>query len=170
MLEESGKFSYTYGLRMRKFGGTETTDLIEGGTEEEKDCASDHGIRTDSVDQLDIVVQELKNHPNTRQAVVSIWDAEKDMHRLNKRRIPCSLSYQFLRRDGKLDVVYTSRSSDAVTLLPSDIYQALRLQSFIAEQVNVPTGKFTHMIGSLHIYKKNEEKAKAILAAASVPA
>jgi thymidylate synthase len=170
MLESNGKFSYTYGLRMRKFGGNEESEVFDDAASDEKDLASSHGISTYRVDQIATVIDELKNHPNTRQAVVSIWDAEKDLHRLNKRRMPCSLTYQFLRREGKLDVCYVSRSSDAVTLLASDIYQAVRLQSFIAESINVPTGKFVHTIGSLHIYKKNEEKAKAILAAASVPA
>jgi thymidylate synthase len=167
MLESTGKFSYTYGLRMRRFGGSEVSDSFVDASQEEKDCASDHGVRTDTVDQLQTVIDEIKLHPNTRQAVISIWDAEIDLHRLNQRRIPCSLTYQVLRRDGKLDIVYVSRSSDAVTLLPSDIYQALRLQKWVADQIGIPTGKFVHCIGSLHIYKKNEEKALKLLATVS---
>jgi len=164
MLEETGRFSYTYGFRMRCFGGNEVSDSFLEASTEEKDCASDHGIRTDTVDQLQTVINEIKLHPNTRQAVISIWDAEIDLHRLNRRRIPCSLTYQVLRRDGKLDIVYVSRSSDAVTLLPSDIYQALRLQKWVADQIGVPTGKFVHTVGSLHIYRRNEEKALKLLA------
>lgn len=107
--------------------------------------------------QLRKVINELKKHINTRQAILTTWDSNIDLERLGKRRIPCTVSSQFFIRDGYLDQIYYIRSNDAIWILPSDIYQMSMLQKYIAEKVNVQVGQLLYQIGSLHIYKKNAD-------------
>lgn len=123
MLEEDGKFSYTYGERWAK--------------------------------QLPAIIAELKEHPNTRQAILTTWDSNEDQERLGKRRIPCSVYSQFLLRDGKLHQIYNIRSNDAIFIMPSDLYQQGMIQRHIAEQVGVQVGELSYTVGSLHLYKKH---------------
>ena len=70
-------------------------------------------------------------------------------------RIPCSMYYQAMNRNGKLDLIYTMRSCDFLVHFPVDIALALRFQAFLASQLGLPVGMFTYFTGSLHAYQKD---------------
>jgi len=109
--------------------------------------------------QLDVIINELKIHPNTRQAIIQIYSYLLDINSLGgKKRIPCSLNVQFLIREGKLKMIYTMRSNDFLTFFASDNYLAMRLQEYIAEQLKIEVGSYTFFTGSLHCYKKDMKK------------
>lgn len=105
--------------------------------------------------QLDKNIEELKKHPETRQAIIEIHDRDKDQAKMGKERIPCSMFYQFMIRDGKLDVIYVMRSSDFATHFQNDMWLAMGLRDFIARHVGIEPGKFIMFVSSLHIYKKD---------------
>jgi thymidylate synthase len=113
-------------------------------------------------EQLNQVVEELRNHPDTRQAVITIYDRHQDMQSMGGiRRIPCSMHYQFLRRRRNsqeyLDVIYVMRSCDFYEHFIYDILLTMRLQEYVANLLNIRYGNFTHFIGSLHAYRKDYE-------------
>ena len=56
--------------------------------------------------QLAGIIKELTENPGSRQAIIMVHNREQDAARMRKFRIPCSISYQFLVRNGKLDVIY----------------------------------------------------------------
>jgi len=106
--------------------------------------------------QVQDTVRVLQFDHDTRQAVITIYEGEKDaLNRGGIKRVPCSMYYQFLVRKGKLDVIYTMRSSDFLTHFPYDIWMAARLRDFIAQEIGVPTGRLVFFSGSLHAYKKD---------------
>lgn len=106
--------------------------------------------------QLGTLIGELKKRPNTRQAVMTIYSPGKDMVYLGGyRRIPCSLSYQFLLRKGRLYIVYNMRSCDVMTHFRFDAALACMLLMHVATKIHVETGSLIHNIGSLHIFKKD---------------
>jgi len=111
-------------------------------------------------EQLPMIIEELKARPNTRQAVLTIYDRHQDMNNMGgKARIPCSMYYQFLRRKRNeqevLDCIYTMRSCDIYTHYIYDVWLAMRLQEYIANALGLEPGHFTHFIGSLHAYRKD---------------
>lgn len=109
--------------------------------------------------QRDKVVNELQKNPETRQAIIEIHNNKDDLNSMGGRyRIPCSLSYQFMIRDGKLDVIYLMRSTDFATHFQNDIWLADEMRKWISEQIGVPPGKFIMFASSLHIYKKDWEE------------
>lgn len=110
--------------------------------------------------QLDAVVNELALHPETRQAIIQIHDRNIDQERMGLKRIPCSMYYQFMLRDGKLDVIYNMRSTDFATHFQNDIWLAAELRNWIAEKIGVQPGKFIMFASSLHIYKKDWDLLK----------
>jgi thymidylate synthase len=112
-----------------------------------------YGLRM--LGQIEAIIEELKLHPDSRQLFLSIWDRKSDIYKLGKMRVPCSLGYLFQRREGALHVTYLMRSADFVTHFENDLYLTLRLTEHIAEQVGIPVGRFTHFIGSLHVYQKD---------------
>lgn len=121
--------------------------------------------------QLRGIIRELNERPDTRQAVMTIHSgiASETMGLVGpsvdhfgmggKHRIPCSLNYQFMRRFGKLDMIYSMRSCDFLTHFIVDIILALLMQEYIASQMVSSTpvvpGKLVYMAGSLHAYKKD---------------
>lgn len=129
-LEENGKFSYQYAERIND------QDL--------------------EVNQIQRVINELSESPDSRQGIVQIFNYTKDHKRIGgKRRIPCSMHYQFLVRNGKLHACYVMRSNDLYGHFAVDIIVAARLQMYIAEKLGIGVGSFTYFSGSLHAYQKD---------------
>jgi len=118
------------------------------------------------------VIHELKVRPNTRQAVLTVFDIRRDIPHLGgQRRIPCSLSYQFLLREGyqfskevgvatrgrRLNIIYNMRSCDVATHFKFDAALACMLLNHVAGKLDVKCGSLIHNIGSLHCFKKDSE-------------
>jgi thymidylate synthase len=104
---------------------------------------------------LESIIGELKEHPESRQLYMSVWDPILDADKLGKLRVPCSLGYWFVKRGGRLHMTYMQRSADFATHFENDQYLSYKLQRYVAEQAGVPAGRFTHWIGSLHVYQKD---------------
>lgn len=111
--------------------------------------------RYNDSNQVGYIVEELKKHPDSRQLFLSVWDPCEDIEVLGKCRVPCTLGYLFQRRENKLHVTYLMRSADFITHFENDLYLTLRLTQHIADAVGIPVGRFTHFIGSLHVYQKD---------------
>lgn len=128
--------------------------------------------------QLNRIITELDIRPETRQAIINVHSnicatlTMEDGHHVVRRsadimnmggsgRIPCSMYYQFLRRRGVLDMVYTMRSCDFLTHFPVDFALALRMRNHIAGRLGIGEGRFTYFAGSLHAYSK-DMKARGI--------
>lgn len=126
---EDGKMSYTYNMRYHRN------------------------------DQLNKLIKCLKNDINSRQAYLAMWDPNEDPDKTGgSGRCPCSLGYHFLFRDGKLFMHYMMRSCDLYTHFCNDVYLSIKLQEYVADQLGVPVGDFTHTIDSLHAFKKDIEE------------
>lgn len=108
--------------------------------------------------QLKKIMDELVRNPESRQLYLSIWDPFEDIDGLGGQyRVPCSLGYQFQFRQGQLHMTYMMRSSDLATHFENDVYLAHKLQCYVAQQTNLPVGRFTHYIASLHLFRKDGE-------------
>jgi len=106
--------------------------------------------------QVEDVIRVLKNDIESRQAIIQIYDQNIDnKNRGGKVRIPCSISYHFMYREGKLDMIYNMRSCDIFTHFRNDIWMACKLKDYIAEKLGVKSGKFFMFVSSLHAYKKD---------------
>jgi thymidylate synthase len=111
--------------------------------------------------QLPMIIEELMDKPTTRQAIIEIHNNILDIKSMGgKSRVPCSLSYQFMVRDNKLDVIYIMRSSDYFTHFKNDIWQAIALRDYISRIIAVKPGKLIMFVSSLHGYKKDFPKGE----------
>jgi thymidylate synthase len=129
-LEKEKKFSYTYSERI-----------------------SDPVLKQN---QISKVIDELKTSPDSRQCIVQIFNYAKDHENIGgKRRIPCSMHYQYLLRNKKLHSIYVMRSNDLLVHFVVDIYLACKTQEHIAKELGVEVGSFTYFGGSLHCYMKD---------------
>jgi len=127
--------------------------------------------------QLQTILGELRAHSESRQAIINIHSnicpekyinstslthpnyvvlSSKDLdNRGGGGRLPCSMYYQVMVREKKVDLIYTMRSCDFLVHFPVDISLALLLQDWFADNLNLKTGTFTYFCGSLHAYQRD---------------
>ena len=118
-----------------------------------------YGIRTQS--QYAPIVERLKADPDTRQAVVTIWNPELDLL-ANKRDYPCTILHQFRIRNNKLNMSVYMRSNDVWLGAAYDFFQFTRVQLAIASILGIEPGTYHHHVGSLHIYEQHYDSAEKL--------
>lgn len=101
------------------------------------------------------VVDLLKRDPDSRQAVLTLFDSDRDLGRVEQVDLPCTVMLQYLIRDGALHSWTVMRSNDAWLGLPYDLMQFGMLQAAIAQALGLPVGRMTHSAGSMHLYARN---------------
>jgi hypothetical protein len=109
--------------------------------------------------QLPHIEKELRNHPDTRRAVISILDKD-DVLLLDKDEsleFPCCDSATFSIREGKLNIHLHMRSQNIGQVLKLDMYIWGRFTCEFAERLGLPLGKFTSSVVSAHIFKKDQD-------------
>lgn len=153
------KFSHTYPERMWP---KEAGYNIKGEV---------NGIRFTCGDLAD-VVKQLAGSPQTRQAYLPIWFPE-DTGAVHGERVPCSLGYHFLIREGRVHVTYFIRSCDFLRHFPDDVYMAMRLGQWVRDQVDAiherelgegcgsyGMGELTMHMVSLHVFGGDMSKMR----------
>jgi len=115
--------------------------------------------------QLEALIHLLKEKPNTRQAIITMWDSGDLLHAIigDHKDLPCTIALHFMIREKKLYLIATMRSNDAWLGLPYDVFCFTTLQRIIAEELNLELGSYIHQAGSEHIYENNFEKVNKIL-------
>lgn len=138
------------------------------------------GIRYRYGDLAD-VVRLLALEPMTRQAYLPVWFPE-DTGATSGQRVPCSLGYHFMLRDGRLHCLYTIRSCDFLRHFRDDVYMTARLVQWVLDQLNgnqgvagiselgsipkvnfwqdIKPGTLSMVIHSLHIFEGDMPKMR----------
>lgn len=113
------------------------------------------------IDQFIEVYKKLKKDPYSRQAVMIIFDPERDneLHSDENysKDIPCTNYFNFQIRDGKLNMYVVMRSNDLHKGTLYDIPNFIIFQHILAGWLNVEVGKYTHTAASFHIYESDVE-------------
>ena len=114
--------------------------------------------------QWEYIKEMLVKNPSSRQAVIHIKNADNKP----SKDVNCTVSCQFFIRDNKLYMTTYMRSNDIWMGFPYDVFQFTAMQILLSMQLGVELGTYTHIAGSLHMYKRdymvakeNEEKMKA---------
>ena len=113
------------------------------------------------LNQWNFIVNELKNDPDSRRAVMHIRVPEDSVKA--KLDVPCTLALQFFIRDRKLHQVVHMRSSDVIFGIAYDIPAFTMFQEILANELGVGLGDYTHVSNSLHIYERHFGMAETIL-------
>lgn len=111
--------------------------------------------------QWKYVKDELSKDPDSRRAVIHIRMPQDSL--LASKDVPCTLTLQFLIRDGALHQVVSMRSSDIILGIAYDIPAFTMMQEYLANELNVECGSYTHVSNSLHIYEKHFEMCENII-------
>ena len=119
-----------------------------------------------NIDQLSLVLEQLKANPNSRRILVSAWNVgELDRMAL----LPCHALFQFYVADGRLSCQLYQRSADALLGVPFNIASYALLTHMIAQQVNLKVGDFVWTGGDCHLYLNHLEQADLQLSRTPYP-
>ncbi|KAI5185973.1 thymidylate synthase [Nematocida homosporus] len=130
-----------YGFQWRHFGAQYTT------------CEADYANQ--GVDQLNWVINELKQNPTSRRLVVSAWNPCA----LSEMALPpCHVLFQFAVTGGRLNLMLYQRSGDVGLGVPFNIASYSLLLKMVSYLTNIPEGEFVHTIGDAHIYRNHIEQ------------
>jgi thymidylate synthase len=115
------------------------------------------------IDQWDAVLAQLRADPDSKRAVIQIYQAE-ELQIPDNIDVACTLALQFLLREGRLHAVGYMRANDAYRGMVSDVFSFTFLQEVMARQLGVSVGAYTHMVGSIHVYDPDLPAASELLA------
>ena len=121
-------------------------------------------VETDEthIDQLAHVVKLLQEDPDTRRAIMVIYNPVIDT--APGRDIPCNNWIHFITRDGLLHGHVTIRSNDIIWGWSGiNQFEWSALLEIVAGLVGVPVGSLTFSVSSLHVYEHHYERAERIV-------
>ena len=135
---ENGELGAIYGKQWRSWGSASGTEI----------------------DQISILIHDLKNRPNSRRHIVSAWNVGE----LEQMALPpCHLLFQFYIAEGKLSCQLYQRSADSFIGVPFNIASYALLTHMIAQQCDLKVGEFIWTGGDCHIYQNHFEQVKTQL-------
>lgn len=110
-----------------------------------------------TIDQIQNVLDMIKNHPDSRRMIVSAWNpAEVEQMALP----PCHCLFQFYVANGKLSLQLYQRSADTFLGVPFNIASYALLLQMMAQVCGLKPGEFIHTTGDTHLYLNHLEQAK----------
>jgi len=142
-----GKFAYTYSERMYAQVWQTLNELTKNPESRQGIINIHSNICAWARDTM------LATHPANECNIVN--DSIDRINTGGSGRIPCSMYYQIMIRENKLDLIYTMRSCDLLVHFPIDMGLALCLLDYFADKLGLGYGTFTYFTGSLHAYQKD---------------
>ena len=124
--------------------------IWETMADSDRQVRSNYGWQWERNHQLDKVIAMLKTNPETRQAVISIYDG-KEISTYSKDT-PCTYAVQFTVLDNKLHMAVLMRSNDLWFGFCNDQYCFASLQELVAERLFIELGTYYHFAHNLHLY------------------
>lgn len=118
-----------------------------------------------SINQIDYVVDCLRNNPDSRRILFHGWNVEylpdesvspRENARAGRMALPpCHLLYQFWVAQGRLSALLYIRSSDSFLGLPYNTASLAVLTLMLAQQCDLEPGEIIINTGDSHIYSNH---------------
>jgi thymidylate synthase len=133
--DEAGELGPVYGKQWRRWG---TADGRE-------------------IDQISIVLRQLRTDPDSRRILVSAWNVG-ELERM--ALAPCHVLFQFYVADRRLSCQLYQRSADVFLGVPFNIASYALLVHMVAQQCDLTPGELIWSGGDCHLYLNHIEQAE----------
>jgi len=161
-------------------GDTNVSYLQENGVRIWNEWADDNGDlgpvyghqwrnwNSEEIDQIQEVIQTLKDNPNSRRMLVSAWNPSvlpdtsisfaENVANGKAALPPCHAFFQFYVANGKLSCQLYQRSADIFLGVPFNIASYALFTMMMAQICGYEAGDFVHTFGDAHIYNNHREQ------------
>ncbi|MAF88910.1 MAG: thymidylate synthase [archaeon] len=133
--DDEGNLETAYGHFWRKFPSAK------------KDSAGNWQVK--EIDQIQYVIDTLKNDPSSRRMVVTAWEPG---NATVSKLPPCHYTYVFNVQKDRLNCHLTQRSADIALGVPFNIACYAALTQIMAQETGFKAGEFSHTLVDAHIY------------------
>ena len=148
--EKWGELGPIYGAQWRKWKGD---TWVEGNT----DGTEGFYLQSETIDQIQNLINDLKTNPDSRRLMVSAWNVgEID----NVVLPPCHYGFQCYVQNGKLSLMWNQRSCDTFLGIPFNIASYATLLLLLCEETGLEAGELIGNLGDVHLYKNHIQQAK----------
>jgi thymidylate synthase len=111
----------------------------------------------DGVDQIEWLINEIKENPDSRRLILSAWNPNQ----ISQMALPpCHTLAQFRVMNGKLSCQLYQRSADMFLGVPFNIASYSLLTHMLAQICGLEVGEFVWTGGDCHIYQNHFEQVK----------
>ncbi|MEE1010654.1 MAG: thymidylate synthase [Acutalibacteraceae bacterium] len=111
-----------------------------------------HHYREGDMDQVDRVIYDLKNNPQSRRIITNIY-VHQDLNEM--ALYPCAYSMTFNTSGNKLNAILNQRSQDMLAANAWNVCQYAALVHMMAQVSGLEAGEFVHVIADAHIYDRH---------------
>jgi thymidylate synthase (methanogen type) len=112
------------------------------------------------INQIEYIIQKLKEKPYSRRAQAITWRPLVDPFHVDP---PCLQRIYMRIKDGKLLMQTTWRSRDLFRAWEANVNGMIRIQKFVADELGVEMGEYVDFSNSLHIYGNTFQEVKDML-------
>jgi len=165
--DTNNQYLKEHGVRIWDEWATETGDL---GPIYGKQWVAWEKPNGDTINQIEEVIQTLKNNPNSRRMLVSAWNPadlpdesmtpQENVKQGRMALATCHAFFQFYVANGKLSCQLYQRSADTFLGVPFNIASYALLTHMIAQQTDLEVGEFVWTGGDVHLYNNTLEQAE----------
>ena len=163
--------SYLFGELLWYFNGDNSLEFIskfssfwKSISDDGKTCNSAYGYliqKAHGFDQVKKVIEILKEDPFSRRAKININVPNPSVKETKDE--PCTMSLHFMIRENNLYCTAVMRSNDIWLGFPYDVAFFTELQKYIASQLKVGYGWYTHFAVSLHVYNRDLDRLTEVI-------
>jgi thymidylate synthase len=131
------------------------------------------------IDQIEQLLQQLKQRPDSRRLLVSAWNpadlpdegvSPADNARAGRMALaPCHALFQFYVAGGKLSCQLYQRSADIFLGVPFNIASYSLLTLMLAQVCGLQPGEFIHTFGDAHLYSNHLQQVEQQLSRTPLP-
>ncbi len=132
-----------------------------------------------TVDQIQQVVDMLKTNPDSRRIIVSAWNAadlpdesigpQANVANGKMALAPCHAFFQFYVADGRLSCQLYQRSADIFLGVPFNIASYALFTMMMAQVTGLRAGDFVHTFGDAHLYSNHMQQTQLQLSRETYP-
>ncbi|XP_034473487.1 thymidylate synthase isoform X3 [Drosophila innubila] len=140
-----GDLGPVYGFQWRHFGA------------EYRTCDDDYTGQ--GVDQLQEVIDKIRNNPDDRRIIMSAWNP-LDIPKMALPPCHCLAQFYVSQSRGELSCHLYQRSADMGLGVPFNIASYALLTYMIAHVTGLKPGDFVHTMGDTHVYQNHVEPLK----------
>ena len=116
------------------------------------------------VDQIQYMIDTLRDHPNSRRNVITTWNTADMLNEMTPITNCHGTVIQAFVRHGKyLDLTMYQRSADFMLGVQHNWIQYWALMNWLAHRADLKVGEFTWIGGDVHIYEDHIPVAKKIV-------
>ena len=126
-----------------------------------------HKYKEGMFDQVDRVIYDLKNNPQSRRILTNIY-VHQDLSEM--ALYPCAYSMTFNVSGNTLNAILNQRSQDMLAANNWNVVQYSILVYMMAQVSGLVPGEFVHVIADAHIYDRHIPIVKEILEQEQFPA